>query len=468
MGLVAQALSLLGLNGPKAPANPVGAAVWGLVRTLAWQNGYLPMKSVLTNTREPVTGVVTGTQSFTVSAGVPLSYRVTVAPIHGEVTVDATGAFIYTPAGTPVTDSFTITASDGLAATSTIVSLPVVTTTVMPKAYDLQGITISPNGTRLYVTNAADVGNGHGTVVVLDAATKAVIATIDAGTTPQAMVLSPDGKHLYVANWNQANNSFPVTVNGGLSVIDTATNSVTSTVEVGHGPSAIAVSPDGARVYVANEYDDTVSVIDTATSAVLKTIPVGRWPLAVAISPDGSRAYVSDSDAFVSVIDTATATVSATLPVGPRPRAGTWPWTGGFSSSDIALTVSPDGSALYVINDNSSGEQLWEVDTATNKVVGKVSVPVAPSALVVSPDVSSIYITNCENNSTTGCTTSAWVVDTATRTVTNIIPVGDPTKNIGPTAIAISPDGHHVYATTSGYYGLSPEFNYQAISDITV
>jgi DNA-binding beta-propeller fold protein YncE len=59
------------------------------------------------------------------------------------------------------------------------------------------------------------------------------------------------------------------------------------------------------------------------------------------------------------------------------------------------------------------------------------------------------------------------VVDPHTRTVTNTIPVGDPTKNIGPTAIAISPDGHQVYASISGYYGLS-EANYQSISDVTV
>jgi len=37
----------------------------------------------------------------------------------------------------------------------------------------------------------------------------------------------------------------------------------------------VAVSPDGTRVYVTNNKDNSVSVIDTATNLVTATIPVG-------------------------------------------------------------------------------------------------------------------------------------------------------------------------------------------------
>jgi DNA-binding beta-propeller fold protein YncE len=48
-----------------------------------------------------------------------------------------------------------------------------------------------------------------------------------------------------------------------------------------------------------------VSVIDTASNTVTATIPVGRRPAAVAISPDGHHAYVTNTDSSsVSVIDT--------------------------------------------------------------------------------------------------------------------------------------------------------------------
>lgn len=61
------------------------------------------------------------------------------------------------------------------------------------------------------------------------------------------------------------------------------------------------------RAYVSNANDSTVSVIDTTTNTVIATVPVGAGPFEVAITPDGARVYVANniSDA-VFVIDTAT------------------------------------------------------------------------------------------------------------------------------------------------------------------
>ena len=65
-----------------------------------------------------------------------------------------------------------------------------------------------------------------------------------------------------------------------VSVIDTATNTVKSTVNVGNWPYGVAVTPDGKKVYVTNDHDNTVSVIDTATNKVTATVPVGEHPKA--------------------------------------------------------------------------------------------------------------------------------------------------------------------------------------------
>src|SRR5207247_1265364 len=87
-----------------------------------------------------------------------------------------------------------------------------------------------------------------------------------------------------------------------VSVIDTASNTVTATVAVGASPTGVAVAPDGARVYVANEVDGTVSVIDTGRNAVTATVTVGVGPVGVAVTPDGARVYVgSFSGSTVSV-----------------------------------------------------------------------------------------------------------------------------------------------------------------------
>jgi len=65
---------------------------------------------------------------------------------------------------------------------------------------------------------------------------------------------------------------------GTVSVIDTATNTVTATVAVGTGPFGAVVTPAGTLVYVANGGDNSVSVIDLKTLKEVTRIPVGQVP----------------------------------------------------------------------------------------------------------------------------------------------------------------------------------------------
>jgi YVTN family beta-propeller protein len=77
-------------------------------------------------------------------------------------------------------------------------------------------------------------------------------------------------------------------------VIDTTTNTVTATVDAGSLPIGVAVTPDGKYVYVANSLgagpepfpNNNVSVIDTATNRLVATVGVGQFPVAVGIIPD--------------------------------------------------------------------------------------------------------------------------------------------------------------------------------------
>ena len=66
---------------------------------------------------------------------------------------------------------------------------------------------------------------------------------------------------------------------------------------------------------------DTVSVIDTATNTVTATDPRRQAPVGVAVTPDGSKVYVANGDNTVSVIDTATNTVIGSPILSARP-----PW----------------------------------------------------------------------------------------------------------------------------------------------
>src|SRR5271170_2085904 len=70
-----------------------------------------------------------------------------------------------------------------------------------------------------------------------------------------------------------------------VSVINTATNTVSATIVVGTTPVGVAVTPDGNKVYITNLNDNNVSVINTATNTVSATIPVRTDPVGVAVTP---------------------------------------------------------------------------------------------------------------------------------------------------------------------------------------
>jgi YVTN family beta-propeller protein len=73
------------------------------------------------------------------------------------------------------------------------------------------------------------------------------------GSAPMGVAIAPDGKHAYVTNFESNN----------VSKINTATNLVEATIQVGKQPEGIAIAPDGKHAYVANSGSNTVSVVDT-------------------------------------------------------------------------------------------------------------------------------------------------------------------------------------------------------------
>ncbi len=285
-----------------------------------------------------------------------------------------------------------------------------------------------------YVVNfcASSSNCNNGTVSVIDTATNAVTDTIQVGYSPTGVAVSPDGSQVYVANFCASSSC---TSTGTVSVIDTASNTVTDTIAVGVSPQGVAVSPDGSRVYVADRCassstcpNGTVSVIDTAKNVVTATIAVGVGPGGVAVSPDGSQVYVANSGSnTVSVIDTATNAVTAVISVGSNP---------------FGVAVSPDGSRVYVVNLCASSGcpngTVSVIDTAKNVVTATIPVGGFPEGVAVSPDGSQVYVTNG------GGTVS--VIDTATNAVTgSAITVGS-----SPEGVAVSPDGSRVYVANSG------------------
>src|SRR4051812_44791030 len=97
----------------------------------------------------------------------------------------------------------------------------------------------------------------------------------------------------YVPNWTDNTVSYFTTGGGG-----TPTPTTISDASFNY-PLAAATSPDGTKVYVTNQangFAGTVSVIDTISNTVTKTINVGNSPHGVAFVPNGTKAYVANQN----------------------------------------------------------------------------------------------------------------------------------------------------------------------------
>jgi YVTN family beta-propeller protein len=98
-------------------------------------------------------------------------------------------------------------------------------------------------------------------------------------------VVTPDGRKVYVSSDGAST----------VSVIDTATDRVVASIEVGANPHGLAVSGDGSRVLVSGWGSNRVLVIDTATDRVIGEVPVAH-PHNGTLSRDGRTGWVASDE----------------------------------------------------------------------------------------------------------------------------------------------------------------------------
>ena len=271
----------------------------------------------------------------------------------------------------------------------------VLSTIAVPKGP--HGLVVTPDGRKVYVSS-----DGASTVSVIDTAADRVVASIDVGANPHGLAISGAGSRVLVSGWGS---------NRAL-VIDTATDRVIGEVPIAQ-PHNGTLSQDGRTAWVASQQQGATALVrlNLATWKEVARVPLDKTPRGLELSPDGRRVFFTLAGVnAIQVLDTATNEIVTQIPVGTSPHY---------------TPFTPDGRwALAVIQ--GPGE-LGILDTTSNTLAGTVAVGKAPHWSTSSSDGHTAYVTNEGSNDVS-------VVDLANRTVTATIAVGN-----APRKIAVQP-----------------------------
>jgi len=268
------------------------------------------------------------------------------------------------------------------------------------------------NETIAYLVEQNGTGNTSHNVLVVNAATLRIVASIPVGLEPTGVAVNASSGRVYVAD---AGSDL-------VSVVGTANGRVVASVPVGTAPQAVALDGAVGRLYVANFGSGNVSVVNTTTDTVVASVTVGANASAVAVDGTSGLVYVADrGSANVSVINATTDKVVASVPVG---------------TNASGLAVDPALNAVFVANQGSANVSV--INASTDKVVASIPVGTNATGVAVDAATGAVYVTN-EGSDTVS------VINGSTHRVVATIPVGSE-----PQAVAVDPGNGRVYVSDAG------------------
>lgn len=249
------------------------------------------------------------------------------------------------------------------------------------------GVAFAPDGKTLYVSGGnQDVVYRYawrdGAASLTDSLVLAVKKPRQSGHRyPAGIAPSPDGRMLYVAE-NLADS---------LAVIDLATGRVVQRFATERYPYGVAVARNGV-VYVSSWGGNSVSVFEPEGTGLLRDagrVNIARHPSALLLSADGSRLFVaSGSTDEIAVLDTRSRAVVARLmdppPAGPAE-----------GSTPNAVALSTDGTRLFAAEADNNAVAVFDLSSAAagvasahgaDRLVGRIPVDWYPTAIVAAHD----------------------------------------------------------------------------------
>jgi VCBS repeat-containing protein len=314
-------------------------------------------------TPDPITGAVTGELGFTEPAGQALTYAVSTKPTLGTVTVTAAGAYTYTPSQTArlaatgaTTDTFTVTASDGVAATAETVTVSVSPLADVPLA-----------GTPTVGIPDITTGALSGSAVFTDPAGRALTYSAPATSTGGATVAinASTGVYTYTPTVAQRQAATPATTDTFTVAADNGTVTATETVTVHVLP--LAAGGGGGGVDVPVPGIPTVGGPDpdtgVVTGAAVFTDPAGHaliYSAPTTTTNGGTISFNTATGAFVY-------TPPAGVPLAGVPIVGAPdPTTGAVTGTAVFTTGPSQPTDTFTVTASNGTHQATETVTVTD------------------------------------------------------------------------------------------------------
>jgi hypothetical protein len=311
------------------------------------------------------------------------------------------------------------------------------TGTITTELADLPVLALSPsmNGTVLNLLVGAYPSRGlfnTGGVISYPEGSAAP-KVFEAGLPVTWLAISPDDETLYSANAN------------GISVVSTATGTVTSQMLPGANVVAVAVSSDGSTLYALSAAASSFTVLNSSTGAVegAVTIPPcsGASTGSIALEPVGGWAFVMLNCGSVVPINLTTLTAGLPLP----------------HTSGSALAVSPRGAYLYA----GAGSSVVVINLTTGQVAA--TIPMTASSIAFSPSGKWAYLVG---TSTSNNEQGMGVVDTSTLSLATFVPLAN-AGGLGE-SIAVSRDGLFIYVGAATQTQPQPPVQVAVVNALTL
>lgn len=251
-------------------------------------------------------------------------------------------------------------------------------------------ISITRDGRRAFVPC-----RDSNSISVVDILSGQVITTIFGVSSPFASVLSPDDSRLYVGSYH----------GGSYFVISTTNYQVLKTVPLtgGGNVSGLALTADGARLFVACTNTGVVHVYLTATDTNINRIPTASEPFGLTVNPEQTQVWIAFQSAVGIINANGYGGLLAKIPgVGRTVHIAFNP-----GNQPVARAYVADESGISVVN------------PLTNAIVGKITVPNA-WGVAINPNAPELWVSGSDPGAVgaSAYRSSVYVIDTNTLQVT--------------------------------------------------